>query len=329
MGISAHPMVSTRTVPVMNAIACVFPGQGSQRVGMGQDFWMQVAEARLLFEKGSEALGIDLADLCFHGPDEQLTLTTNAQPAIMAVSMAAFAALQREGITPGYVAGHSLGEYSALVAAGSLAFEDAIRVVRKRGQFMQEVVAPGAGGMAAVLGLDTRSVAAACEEAAPHGIVEVANLNGPGQVVIAGQSEAVECAIELVKQRGAKRAMRLQVSAPFHCSLMRPAAERLAAELRAIPIADPSVPLVNNADAELLTSRDQIADSLIRQVTSPVRWEDVVRRLVKEGVTLFLELGPGKVLTGLIKRIAPDATALHAEDLGSLRFAMDQIGVTR
>lgn len=222
MGISAHPMVSTRTVPVMNAIACVFPGQGSQRVGMGQDFWMQVAEARLLFEKGSEALGIDLADLCFHGPDEQLTLTTNAQPAIMAVSMAAFAALQREGITPGYVAGHSLGEYSALVAAGSLAFEDAIRVVRKRGQFMQEVVAPGAGGMAAVLGLDTRSVAAACEEAAPHGIVEVANLNGPGQVVIAGQSEAVECAIELVKQRGAKRAMRLQVSAPFHCSLMRP-----------------------------------------------------------------------------------------------------------
>ena len=309
----------------MNAIALVFPGQGSQRVGMGRDFWAQVPEARLLFEKGNESLGIDLARLCFEGPDELLTLTANAQPAIMAVSMAAFAALQREGVRHDYVAGHSLGEYSALVAAGSLAFEDAIRIVRKRGEFMQEAVVPGAGTMAAVLGLDKESVCAVCEEAARYGVVEVANLNGPGQVVIAGETKAIDRAIELAKQRGAKRAVRLHVSAPFHCSLMGPAGERLASALRVIPIADPLVPLVNNVDAELLMKREEIAGSLVRQVTSPVRWEDVVRKLVKEGVTLFLELGPGKVLTGLIKRIAPEATALYAEDLGSLRVAVNQV----
>jgi len=309
----------------MGAIALVFPGQGSQRVGMGRDFWAQVPEARQLFEKGSESLGIDLARLCFEGPDELLTLTVNAQPAIMAVSMAAFAALQREGVRHDYVAGHSLGEYSALVAAGSLTFEDAIRIVRKRGEFMQEAVIPGAGTMAAVLGLDKESVYAVCEEAARYGVVEVANLNCPGQVVIAGETAAVDRAIELAKERGAKRAVRLQVSAPFHCSLMGAAGERLAGALRAIPIADPLVPLVNNADAELLTNRKEIAGSLVRQVTSPVRWDDVVRRLVKEGVTFFLELGPGKVLTGLIKRIAPEATALYAEDLGSLRVAVNQV----
>ncbi|MDE2179695.1 MAG: ACP S-malonyltransferase [candidate division NC10 bacterium] len=313
----------------MNAIALVFPGQGSQRVGMGQDVWAQVPEARVLFEKGSEALGIDLARLCFEGPEERLTLTANAQPAIMTVSMAVFAVLQREGIKADYVAGHSLGEYSALVAAESLAFEDAIRVVRKRGEFMQEMVSPGAGAMAAVLGLDRQSVYAVCEEAARYGIVEVANLNSPGQVVIAGETEAVDRAVELAKQRGAKRAMRLQVSAPFHCSLMGLAAERLAGALRSIPIADPLVPLINNVDAEMVTKKEEIADSLVRQVTSPVRWEDVVRRLVKEGVTRFLELGPGKVLTGLIKRIAPEAVALYAEDLDSLRIAVDRVEALR
>ncbi len=309
----------------MGAIALVFPGQGSQRVGMGRDFWAQVPESRQLFEKGSESLGIDLARLCFEGPDELLTLTANAQPAIMAVSMAAFAALQCEGVRHDFVAGHSLGEYSALVAAGSLTFEDAIRIVRKRGEFMQEAVVPGAGTMAAVLGLDKESVYAVCEEAARFGVVEIANLNCPGQVVIAGETAAVDRAIELAKERGAKRAVRLQVSAPFHCSLMGPAAKRLADALRAIPIADPLVPLVNNADAELLTNREAIAGSLVRQVTSPVRWEDVVRRLVKEGVTCFLELGPGKVLTGLIKRIVPEAITFYAEDPGSLRVAVSQI----
>jgi len=309
----------------MNRIALVFPGQGSQQVGMGRDFWEQVPEARSVFEESSHSLGFDLARLCFEGPEDALTLTANAQPAILAVSVAAFAAFQREGLRFDYVAGHSLGEYSALVAAGSLRFEDAIRTVRKRGEFMQEAVPPGAGAMAALLGLDQESVCAVCGEAGATGVVEVANINAPGQVVIAGETEAVERAIRLAKERGAKRAVRLQVSAPFHCSLMRPAGERLAAVLRTIPMADPSVPLVNNADAELLTKGGEIAGSLVRQVSSPVRWEEVVQRLVKEGVALFLELGPGRVLTGLIKRIAKEAIALHAEDLASLQGALNQV----
>lgn len=309
----------------MNKIALVFPGQGSQQVGMGRDLWGQVPEARSIFEQGSQSLGIDLALLCFEGPEDALTLTANAQPAILAVSIAAYVAFQHEGLRFDYVAGHSLGEYSALVAAESLRFEDAIRTVRKRGEFMQEAVVPGAGAMAALLGLEPESVLAVCEEAGRTGVVEVANLNGPGQVVIAGETEAVERAIGLARERGAKRAVRLQVSAPFHCSLMRPAGERLRGVLQAIPIADPSVPLVNNVDAELLTKGGEIAGSLVRQVSSPVRWEDVVRRLVKEGVTIFLELGPGRVLTGLIKRIAKEAIPLNAEDLASLRAALDQV----
>ena len=309
----------------MNKIALVFPGQGSQQVGMGRDFWEQVPEARSVFEEASGSLGMDLAHLCFEGPEDALTLTANAQPAILTVSMAAFAAFQREGLRFDYVAGHSLGEYSALVAAGSLRFDDAIRAVRKRGEFMQEAVEPGAGAMAAVLGLDQESVVALCGEAGRVGVVEVANLNGPGQVVIAGETEAVEQAIRMARERGARRAVRLQVSAPFHSSLMRPAGERLEGVLRSIPIADPSVPLVNNVDAELLTRGQQVIRSLVRQVSSPVRWEDVIRRLVKEGVTLFLELGPGRVLSGLIKRIAKEVIALNGEDLASLRVALDQV----
>lgn len=309
----------------MNKIALVFPGQGSQQVGMGQDFWEQVPEARSVFEEASRSLRMDLARLCFEGPEDALTLTANAQPAILTVSMAAFAAFQREGFRFDYVAGHSLGEYSALVAAGSLRFEDAIRTVRKRGEFMQEAVEPGAGAMAAVLGLDQESIVALCGEAGRVGVVEVANLNGPGQVVIAGETKAVEQAIRMAGQRGARRAVRLQVSAPFHCSLMLPAGERLEGVLRSIPIADPSVPLVNNVDAELLTRGQQIIRSLVRQVSSPVRWEHVIQRLVKEGVTLFLELGPGRVLSGLIRRIAKEVIAVNGEDLASLRVALDQV----
>jgi [acyl-carrier-protein] S-malonyltransferase len=292
---------------------------------MGRDFWEQVPEARELFEMGGRALGFDLARLCFEGPQDTLTLTANAQPAILAVSMAAFAAFHCEEVRFDYVAGHSLGETSALVAAGSIRFEDAICMVRKRGEFMQEAVAPGVGAMAAILGLERDAVLEVCEEAGRTGVVEVANFNGPGQIVIAGVTEAVERAIDLAGNRGAKRAVRLQVSAPFHSSLMRPAGERLAGVLETFSIVDPAVPLVNNADAELLTKGVEIARSLIRQVSSPVRWEEVVRRLVKEGVSLFLELGPGKVLSGLIKRIAKEAFALHAEDVDSLRIALKQV----
>lgn len=309
----------------MTKIALVFPGQGSQQVGMGRDLWEQVPEARAHFDDGGRALKTDLAHLCFEGPEEALTLTANAQPAILAVSVAAFAAFRREGIRFDYVAGHSLGEYSALVAAGSIGFDDAIRTVRKRGEFMQEAVPPGIGAMAAILGLEQQIIFEVCDEAGQGGVVEVANLNGPGQVVIAGEAEAVERAIGLAKGRGAKRAVRLQVSAPFHSSLMRPAGERLGEVLKAISIADPSVPLVNNVDAEVVTKGNEIAEGLIRQVSSPVRWEAGVRRLVREGVTCFLELGPGKVLTGLIKRIATEALALHAEDMASLRIALERL----
>lgn len=309
----------------MSKIALVFPGQGSQQVGMGRDFWEQVPEARARFEEGSRALGIDVARLCFEGPEDALTLTANAQPAILAVSIAAFAAFQREGLRFDYVAGHSLGEYSALVANGSLRFGDAILAVRKRGQFMQEAVAPGAGAMAAILGLDQQTVLRICDDASEAGVVEVANLNGPGQTVVAGATAAVERAVSLARERGAKRAVRLQVSAPFHCSLMRSAGERLGGVLKEFPFADPLVPLVNNVDAEVLTKGEEIPGSLVRQVSSPVRWEDVVRRLMKEGITFFLELGPGRVLAGLIKRIAKEAIALSAEDMTSLRAALNQV----
>jgi [acyl-carrier-protein] S-malonyltransferase len=310
---------------MMGKIALVFPGQGSQHVGMGRDFWEQVPEARALLEESGKALGSDLAALCFEGPEDTLTLTANAQPAILAVSMAAFAAFRREGIPFDYVAGHSLGESSALVAAGSLRLDDAIRAVRRRGEFMQEAVAPGIGAMAAILGLEGEAVLEVCHEAAAGDIVEIANFNGPDQIVVSGHTAAVERAVALAKKRGAKRAVRLQVSAPFHCSLMRPAGERLAAVLKGIPIADPRVPVVNNVDAEVVTKSAEVKEGLIRQVSSPVRWVDVVRRLVKEGVTVFLELGPGRVLTGLIRRIVGDARALHAEDLASLRAAIDQL----
>jgi len=308
---------------MMGKIALVFPGQGSQQVGMGRDFWEQVPEARTVFEDSGRALGIDLAALCFEGPEETLTLTANAQPAILAVSMAAFAAFRREGISFDYVAGHSLGESSALVAAGSLRLDDAIRAVRRRGEFMQDAVAPGVGAMAAILGLEAEAVRDVCHEAAGGEVVEIANFNGPDQVVISGHSAAVERAVALAKKRGAKRAIRLQVSAPFHCSLMRPAGDRLAAVLKEIRIADPQVPVVNNVDAEVVTRSADIEVGLVRQVSSPVRWVDTVRRLVKEGVSVFLELGPGRVLTGLIRRIAGEARAVHAEDLQSLRVAID------
>jgi len=257
------------------------------------------------------ALGEPLSRLCFEGPEDQLALTENTQPAILAVSIAAARLLESCGLRPAFVAGHSLGEYSANVAAGTFAFADALRVVRRRGRYMQEAVPVGAGAMAAILGLDAGLVVQACEEAADGEIVSPANLNGSGQVVIAGLTSAVARAGERAKALGAKRVISLSVSAPFHCALMNPAAERLAPELRALPVRDPSVPVIANVDGEPKRTARAAIDALIAQVSSAVRWESVVKRLASEGVTTYVEVGPGTVLSGLVRKIHREATVLH------------------
>jgi len=265
------------------------------------------------FAEADRALGEPLSRLCFEGPDDQLRLTENTQPAILTVSIAAYRLLESRGFTPAFVAGHSLGEYSAHVAAGTIAFADAVRIVRRRGRYMQEAVPVGRGAMAAVLGLDADAVARACQEASDGDIVSPANLNAPGQVVIAGSAEAVERASARAKQAGARRVVPLPVSAPFHCALMKPAEERLAPELRALSAAAPRVPVIANVDA--LPKRDAASaiDALVRQVSSPVRWEDVVRRLASEGVRAYVEVGPGTVLTGLGKKIHREAASASIE----------------
>jgi [acyl-carrier-protein] S-malonyltransferase len=267
-----------------------------------------------------------LSSLCFEGPEEELRLTENTQPAILATSIAALRCLGARGVRADFVAGHSLGEYSALVAAGALQFEDALRVVRQRGQFMQEAVPAGEGAMAALLGAAAETVAAVCLEAGERGVCSPANINSPNQVVIAGHKSAVEYAVVLAKQRGAKRAVMLAVSAPFHCALMQPAAERLEPVLGDTDFADLNVPLITNVDAAIITSGDQARAALIRQVASPVRWSESVKRLIDEGVTRFVELGPGKVLSGLIKQIAPEAQILNVEDAPSLEATAAIVG---
>ncbi len=302
----------------MSRIAIVFPGQGSQAVGMGRD----LGESSPRWEVAKAALGFDLRRLCFEGPEADLTLTANTQPAILAASIVALDALEAARISYDFVAGHSLGEYSALVAAGALGFAEALCTVRARGQFMQEAVPPGEGAMAAILGLDRGLVVRVCEEARAVGIVQVANLNAPGQTVIAGATAAVQRAVELAKAKGAKRAVPLPVSAPFHSALMAPAAARLEQVLRAVHIRDLRVPVVTNVDADLLTEGMRVMDVLVRQVTAPVRWEEVVTRLVKEGAQILIEVGPGKVLSGLIRRIAPEVRVLHVEDRDSLNATL-------
>lgn len=306
-------------------IAFVFPGQGSQHVGMGKDLLLNhLPRTKELFQEGSEAIGLELERLCLEGPEEELTLTANAQPAILLVSLAAFFALSAEGIEPDLVAGHSLGEYSALVAAGAFRFTDAIRTVRKRGLFMQGAVPPGQGAMAAILGLSREAVQAVCQEAADSGVVEMANANAPGQVVIAGEAKAVEAAVRLAHAKGG-RAKLLHVSAPFHCTLMRPAAEKLAQFLQEVMIEDLKIPLIANVDAEFLTTARGVRDALARQVTSPVLWEESIRRLAQEGVRVFVEVGPGRVLSGLIKRIERGAETYHVEDTTSLQATVNAL----
>ena len=306
----------------MRAIAFVFPGQGSQAVGMGRE----LGENSPRWADANAALGFDLRRLCLEGPETELMLTANTQPAILTVSIIALDALVAAGVRCRAVAGHSLGEYSALVAAGAMTFADAVRTVRARGQFMQEAVPSGEGAMAAVLGLDRAKIAEACLEAAESGQVQVANLNAPGQTVIAGTATAVKRAVELCKAKGAKRAVLLPVSAPFHSALLAPAARRLEAVLQTLPLSDLAVPLVTNVDAEPLTQGNRLRDTLVRQVTSPVRWEEVVLRLLKEGATTFVEVGPGRVLSGLVKRIAPDAQVLNVEDRASLAATLEALG---
>jgi len=303
-------------------IAFIFPGQGSQKVGMGKALADAFPVCRETFEEADAALGEPLSRLCFEGPEDQLTLTENQQPAILAVSVAAFRFVSSLGISPAFVAGHSLGEYSANVAAGTFAFADALRIVRRRGRYMQEAVPVGTGAMSAVLGLDAAQVAQACEEAAQGEVVSAANMNGGGQVVIAGAAAAVARAGAQAKALGAKRVVALNVSAPFHCALMKPAEVRLAPELRGLATSAPRVPVVANVDAEPKRSAADAIEALVRQVSSPVRWEDVVRRLRAEGVTTFVELGPGKVLAGLIKQIDRTATFASVEDEAGLEAAL-------
>ena len=300
------------------AVAFVFPGQGSQKVGMGRALHDGVAESRAVFEEADGALGFPLSRLCFEGPEDQLQLTANTQPAILATSVAAARALGARGVEPQWVAGHSLGEYSALVTAGVLSLRDAVVAVRRRGQYMQEAVPVGEGAMAAILALDLPAIEQACREAAQGQVVSPANINSPGQVVIAGHAAAVDRASELCKKAGAKRAIRLPVSAPFHCALMMPAQERLARDLAALSFAAPAVPLVNNVDATVVRAADACRDGLVRQVSGTVRWQEAVERLVREGVDTFVEVGPGTVLSGLVKKIDKNVRVLSVEDPASL-----------
>ena len=295
-------------------IAFVFPGQGSQQVGMGKALAAQYPVCREALEQADDALGEPLSRLCFEGPADALTLTANTQPAVLAVSVAVYRLLASRGVRPAMLAGHSLGEYSAHVAAGTLSFADALRTVRRRGQYMQEAVPVGDGAMAAVLGLDADAVAQACADAAEGEVVSPANLNAPGQVVIAGARGAVERAGARARELGARRVLPLPVSAPFHCALMRPAQARLEPELRALVVSDPEVPVVANVDAEPKRDAAAAIDALVEQVSAPVRWEAVVRRLSAAGVSRYVEVGPGAVLTGLIRKIDRGAAAVSVDD---------------
>jgi len=304
-------------------IAFLFPGQGSQAVGMGKDLAALYPVAQETFDEADAALGYKLSQLCFEGPEEQLRLTEITQPAILTASVAAFRVLNSKGVVPTYVAGHSLGEYSAHVAAGTLDFADAVRTVRNRGKYMQEAVPVGEGAMAAILGMKIDTVREVCNEAAQGQICQAANINSPDQIVISGNKAAVERAAELAKQKGTKRTVILPVSAPFHCALMQPAQDRLAVDLKALTFHAMEHKLVTNVDAEIIDSPERARDALIRQVTGAVQWETSMRKLIGAGVTTFVEVGPGKVLCGLMRQIDRSQTCLNVDNEDSLAKTMN------
>ncbi len=310
-------------------IAVLFPGQGSQAVGMGKELAENYPVARRTFEEADEALGYKLSQLCFEGPEEKLKLTEITQPAILTASVAAWRVLQEKGLKPDfvadYVAGHSLGEYSAHVAAGTLTFADAVRTVRNRGQYMQEAVPVGVGAMAAILGMSLGKVSQITKDAAHGEVCQAANINSPEQIVISGHAGAVERAIKLAHARGAKKAVHLPVSAPFHCSLMQPAQDRLAEDLRQLSFQNPSCAVVSNVDAALVTSAQAAREALIRQVTGTVRWAPSLRLLIDKGVSLFIEVGPGKVLWGLMRQIDRSKTCMTVGDEASLQKTLAQV----
>ena len=303
----------------MSKLAFLFPGQASQYPCMGKDLAANFAESRAVFEEADAALGFPISQLCFEGSED----------AILTVSVAAYRALAARGIEPDFAAGHSLGEYSALVAAGALEFSEAVKLVRQRGRYMQEAVPAGEGAMAAILGLSPADVAEVCKKAAGGDVVSPANLNSPEQTVIAGDATAVKRAVEIASQAGAKRAVILAVSAPFHCSLLAPAQKRLEADLRAVKFSTPRFPIITNVDAEAITSGDEARESLLRQVTMPVRWLESVREMIEQGVNIFVEVGPGKVLSGLLRQIDRSVRCFNVEDASSLQATLDKITQAR
>jgi [acyl-carrier-protein] S-malonyltransferase len=309
----------------MGKVAFVFPGQASQYPGMGKELAEKYPSARAVFEEADRALGFSISKVCFEATEDDLKLTANTQPAILTVSVAVARVLAEKGLYPDFVAGHSLGEYSALVAAGSLNFCDAVKLVRQRGTYMQEAVPQGVGAMAAILGLSPAVVMDACKRAADGEVCSAANLNSPEQTVISGHAGAVKRAVEVASQLGAKRAVVLAVSAPFHSALMQPAQERLERDLKQTQFGPLNVPLVTNVDADTTTSGDEAREALIRQVTAPVRWEESVRALIDEGVNTFVEVGPSRVLTGLLRQIERSVAALNVEDEKSLAATLDKI----
>jgi [acyl-carrier-protein] S-malonyltransferase len=308
-----------------NSIAFLFPGQGSQAVGMGKELADRYPVARQTFDEADDALGYKLSQLCFEGPEEQLRLTEITQPAILTASVATWRVLAEKGLRPGFVGGHSLGEYSAHVAAGTLTFVDAVRTVRGRGKYMQEAVPVGVGAMAAILGMDAEAVAAICADAAQGQVCEPANINSAEQIVISGNTAAVERAAQLASHRGAKRAVMLQVSAPFHCSLMKPAQDHLAADLQTLTFRNPDVPVVCNVDAALVADGDGSRDALVRQVTGSVKWDQSMRLLIARGVARFIEVGPGKVLCGLMRQIDRSKSCANVGDEASLQKTLEAL----